>query len=60
MAVTTRRITSGAINPRKKQKATTTVSGQVDIPDNDIAYMQHGLTLGGRNSSRSFSSVREY
>ena len=40
------------INPQKKPKATTTVSGQADIPDNDIAvrdlYMQHGLTLGDK------------
>jgi hypothetical protein len=40
------------INPQKKLKATMTVSGQADIPDNDIAvrdlYMQHGLTLADK------------
>lgn len=40
------------INPRKKPKATRTVSGQAHIPDHDAAvrdlYMRHGVTLGDK------------
>jgi hypothetical protein len=40
------------INPQKKPKVTTDVSGRADIPDNDISvreiYLRHGLRLGDK------------
>jgi hypothetical protein len=40
------------INPEKKPKAKTTLSGQAELPDNDIAvraiYQRHGLRLGDK------------
>jgi hypothetical protein len=40
------------INPQKKPKAIRGISGQMQLPDNDISvrkiYMQHGLRLGDK------------